>query len=307
VRGPIGEVVPFRPMSATSEIPAAYRNAAGDRGPIRLIGEGISDIRSRRRLVRYLVQADIRKRGADTLLGNIWWVLDPLLQMVVYVVFLSIVVRNGPPDYPLFIFSAILPWKWFSASITDATASIVRQEQLIKQIQFPKIVLPLAATTAGVVSFAFGTVALGILMVFFSDRISPYLLFIPVIAAVQYVFTLACAFLVAAGNVFFRDLGNVVGHVLRLWWFMSPGLYSLASLEQTGLMQRNPALATLAKANPFAILFEAYRMVIYGTPDGPPGPPNLASLAVLLVASTGLLALTTIVFKRLEPNFAKVI
>jgi len=298
-------VIPFRPMSATSEVPAAFRNAAGDRGPVRLIGEGISDIRSRRRLVRYLVQADIRKRGADTILGNIWWVLDPLLQMVVYVVFLSIVVRNGPPDYPLFIFSAILPWKWFSASITDATTSIVRHDQLIKQIQFPKIVLPVAATTAGIVSFAFGTVALVILMLFYSSHFSIYLAFIPIIAGVQFVFTLACAFLVAAGNVFFRDLGNVVGHVLRLWWFLSPGLYSLATLDV--VFHDHPTLVTIAGMNPFAILFEAYRVVIYGTPTSPPGPPNLVSLAALLVASIGFLALTTYVFKRLEPNFAKVV
>ena len=63
------------------------------------------------------------------------------------------------PDYPLFIFAAILPWKWFTASITDATTSVVSQDRLIKQIQFPKIVLPVAATTAGVVGFAFGLVA----------------------------------------------------------------------------------------------------------------------------------------------------
>ena len=139
------EVLPFRPMSATSEVPAAFRHAAGDRGALRLIREAISDIRSRRRLVRYLVQADIRKRGADTLLGNIWWVLDPLLQMVVYVVFVTIIVPRPTPDYPLFIFAAILPWKWFTATITDSTSSIVGKDQLIKQIQFPKIVLPTAA------------------------------------------------------------------------------------------------------------------------------------------------------------------
>jgi ABC-type polysaccharide/polyol phosphate export permease len=301
-------MVPFRPMSATSEVPAAFRNAAGNRGPIALVKEGIADIRSRRRLVRYLVQADAHKRGADTLLGNIWWVLDPLLQMVVYVVFVAIIVPRSTPDYPLFIFSAILPWKWFSASITDATISIVSQDQLIKQIQFPKLVLPVAAVTAGIVSFAFGAIALGMLMIFFPDRISPYLIFIPLIAAVQFVFTLACAFLVAAGNVFFRDLGNVVGHVLRLWWFLSPGLYSLASLDEIRFFRDHAIVKTFANANPFAILFEAYRAVIYGTPDAPPNaPPNLASLAILLVASTVMLALTTVVFKRLEPNFAKVI
>ena len=217
--------------------------------------------------------------------------------------------RNGPPDYPLFIFAAILPWKWFSASIIDATTSIVRHDQLIKQIQFPKLVLPVAATTAGVVSFAFGTVALALLMLFYSDRISPYLLLIPVIAAVQFVFTLACAFLVAAGNVFFRDLGNVVSAcasavVVPVARPVQPGERSRA----VGVFQQYPVLITIASANPFAILFEAYRMVIYGTPDQPARPARTStSLAVLLVASIGFLALTTIIFKRLEPNFAKVV
>ncbi len=296
-------------MSATSEVPAAFRHAAGDRGPVRLINEAISDLRSRRRLVRYLVQADIRKRGADTLLGNIWWVLDPLLQMAVYAVFVTIIVSRPTPDYPLFIFAAILPWKWFTATITDSTASIVGKDQLIKQIQFPKIVLPAAAAVAGVVSFAFGLIALLLLMLLYSDRITPYLLVIPIIAAVQFVFTLACSFLVAAGNVFFRDLGNVETHLMRLWWFLSPGLYSLAILDNLSIFREHPTLRTIAAANPFAILFEAYRKVIYGsaTPAGPPGLPDFASLAVLLVASIVLLALTTIAFKRLEPNFAKVI
>jgi ABC-type polysaccharide/polyol phosphate export permease len=183
----------------------------------------------------------------------------------------------------------------------------VGKDQLIKQIQFPKIVLPTAATVAGIVSFAFGTIALVLLMVFYPHRISPYLVIIPVIAGVQFVFTLACAYLVAAGNVFFRDLGNVETHVLRLWWFLSPGLYSLASLDSLTIFKEHPILRTIVGANPFAILFEAYRMVIYGTPTGGPGFPNFAALAALLVASLILLALTTIIFKRLEPNFAKVI
>jgi ABC-type polysaccharide/polyol phosphate export permease len=294
-------------MSATSEVPAAFRHAAGERGSFGLVAEAIADIRSRRRLVRYLVQADVRKRGADTLLGNLWWILDPLLQMAIYYIFVTIVVRRPAPDYPLFIFAAILPWKWFTASMSDSTSSIVSREHLIKHIQFPKIVLPTAAAVAGVVSFAFGNVVLAGLMLFYPDRISPYLLLIPVIAAVQFVFTLGCAYLVAAGNVFFRDLGNVESHALRLWWFMSPGLYSLSTLDEMAIVQENPIIRTLVAANPFAILFEAYRAVIYGTPLGRPMLPDFASLAVLLVASIVLLLLTAMTFKRLEPNFAKVV
>ena len=98
--------------------------------------------------------------------------------------------------------------------------------------------------------------------------------------------------------------------MLRLWWFLSPGLYSLASLDDIKFFKDHHILSTLANANPFAILFEAYRSVIYGTPmpgGKPSGPPNMELLAILLVASLVFLALSTMVFKRLEPNFAKVI
>jgi lipopolysaccharide transport system permease protein len=300
-------VLPFAAMSATSEAPAAFRHAAARPGPLRLIGEAIEDIRSRRRLVRYLVQADIKKKGADTLLGNFWWILDPLLQMGVYVVFVSLILDVKTKDYPLFVLAAILPWKWFTTSVADAASSVVSQEKLIKQIQFPKLVLPVAATTAGVVGFAFGLLPLAGIMLLYQDRISPFLVLIPVIAVVQYVFTLGVSFLVSAVNVFFRDLGNILRHFLRLWFYLSPALYSLSILDSSATFQQNPVLRTLAHANPFAVLFESYRAVIYGEPDGSPHAPDWLPLIGLLGASVVLLAIGAILFKRLEPTFAKVL
>jgi ABC-type polysaccharide/polyol phosphate export permease len=276
---------------------------------LELLREGLADIASRRRLIRYLLHAEMRKRGSDTILGNIWWVLDPLLQMLVYVVLVAIIGRGlNRPDYPLFIFAAILPWKWFSAVISDAATTVVKQERLIRQIAFPKIVLPVATTTAGVIGFAFGLIPLGAIMLFYPHRLSPQLAWIPVIAVAQYAFTLAAAIFVSAANVFFRDLGNALGHGLRLWWFLSPGLYSLASVHSLGIVKEHPILGTIMSLNPFAVLFEAYRSVIYGTADGgPPVPPDVISLIVLFLASLVLIALATIFFKRLEPNFAKVL
>jgi lipopolysaccharide transport system permease protein len=294
-------------MSITSEAPAAFRNAAARSGPLALIGEATREVVSRRRLVRYLVQADIKRRGANTFLGNLWWVLDPLLLMLVYVVLVAIIARRPVDDYPLFIFAAILPWKWFTSAVTDSTGSIVNQHRLIKQIAFPKVVLPIAAVTAGVVGFGFGMVTLAGIMLLYLDRLSPLILLVPVIAVVQYVFTLGVALLVAAGNVFVRDLANVMRHLLRLWFYLSPGLYSLAMLEDVPFFQENPVLITLASLNPFAVLFEAYRSVIYGTPDGPPVMPDWTALGILLVVSIGFVAVATVVFKRLEPTFAKVL
>ena len=121
-----GEVIPFAAMSATSEAPAAFHNAAGSAGSPR------PDPRGDRGHPVATTPGPLpgpgghAQAGADTLLGNFWWVLDPLLQMVVYVVFITIVARgHGIPDYPLFIFAAILPWKWFNSSVIDATGSVV--------------------------------------------------------------------------------------------------------------------------------------------------------------------------------------
>ena len=289
-----------------------YRQGAVLPGPIELLREAIAEVLSRRRLIRYLVVADMKKRGSDTVLGNIWWVLDPVLQMVVYVVFVTIIAPRPAPDYPLFIFAAILPWKWFSSVVTDACASVINDAALIRQIAFPKVILPIAAATSGVVGFAWGLIPL-LFVAFLYGRLTIFVLWIPVIAFVQYVFSIAAALFVSAANVFFRDLGNVAGHLLRLWWFLSPSLYSLAQFDNINFIKKNPIVSDLAHLNPFAILFEAYRAVIYGTEipvsqgGGPSGGPDLGLLAALLVASCVLVSLAAIFFKRLEPEFAKVL
>ena len=148
-------------MTATSEVPASFRSSSLRPGPLALVKGGIREVLSRRRLIAYLVRADLRKAGTDTLLGNLWWVLDPLLQMLVYVIFVGIILGRGSiEDYPLFVLCAILPWKWFSEAVGEGTAAVVGRERLIKQIYFPKLVLPVATTSAGVVSFAFGLIPL---------------------------------------------------------------------------------------------------------------------------------------------------
>src|SRR5258706_5416597 len=196
-------------------------------------GSAIREVYSRRRLIAYLVRADLKKKGSDTLLGNIWWVVDPLLTMLVYVILVSVILRNTKEAYPLFIFCAILPWKWFSASVNGAITSITTRERIIKQVNFPKLVLPIADAVGGIVNFAFGLIPLTALLVFFyPNHLSAWVLLIPVVAAVQFVFTLGVAILASAITVFFRDLGNVAGHALRIWFYLSPALYGSDQINQ---------------------------------------------------------------------------
>lgn len=288
-------------MQFTSEVPTSFSSTAVRPGPIALVRQGIDDILTRRRLIGYLVQADLRKKGADTLLGNVWWVVDPLLQMAVYVVLVSVIFQRPQPDYPLFIFCAILPWKWFQSSLQDSISSVVGAEKLIKQINFPKAVLPVSAVMAGIANFAFGLIPLAALIVFFyADRASIWLLAIPVVAFVQLLFTLPLALILGGVNVFYRDVGNLARHVLRLWFYLSPGIYGLDLI--TGLSDRYPVLVDLYMLNPFVVIFTAYRAVIY---EG--HAPDWLGLAILGAVSVVFLLVGTWVFKRLEPSFAKVL
>ena len=268
-----------------------------------LIAGGIRETLSRRRLIAYMVRADLKKSGSDTILGNVWWVIDPLLQMLIYSVLVTLVFDRKIPDYGLFVFSAILPWKWFEATVKDGVQSVTAQERLIKQIYFPKLVLPVAAVSAGIVNFAFGIIPLvGLTILMYPDRLSIWLLLIPVVASVQLVFSLAIAIFISAANVFYRDVGNLSRHLLRFWFYLSPVLYSADLVLNSSFAKEHHWFRVLYNLNPWTHLLTSYRNLTYY--DLPPDWPGL--FAVLIV-SVVLLAGAILMFKRVEPTFAKVL
>jgi ABC-type polysaccharide/polyol phosphate export permease len=291
----------LRAVIARSEAPSSLRSSSIRPGSVELVRIGIRDVLSRRRLIAYLVRADLKKKGADTLLGNIWWIIDPLLQMLVYVVLVAVILRTDIADYPLFVFCAILPWKWFSTTVNDGVTSVSLHDKLIKQINFPKLVLPFAAVIAGIVNFAFGMIPLlGLSVLFYADRLSPWILLIPVIAISQLVFSLAVATVLAGCNVFYRDVGNLARHLLRFWFYLSPALYGSDKIAE--ITKNHAWVGPLFAANPWTTLFNAYRDVIYND-----RAPDWVALGAVTVVSAVLLALAILFFKRVEPTFAKVL
>ena len=290
-------------VTARSEVPASFRSSSVRPGSFALIRIGIRETLSRRRLIAYLVRADLKKSGADTLLGNVWWIVDPLLQMLIYYVLVGVILNRGAstPAYPLFIFAAILPWKWFDTTVRDGTKAVVGSERLIKQIYFPKLVLPFATTISGIVNFAFGLIPLAMLIVLvYPGRASLWLLLIPVVAFVQLVFSLAVATALGAANVFYRDIGNLSQHFMRFWFYLSPALYGLDEVAK--LSEQHRIVNVWFTLNPWTYLLGAYRdLIYYGR------PPEWGPLLVLLLVSVVLLGLAILVFKRFEPSFAKVL
>jgi ABC-type polysaccharide/polyol phosphate export permease len=322
-------------MGVVNEAPAAFRSSNDRPGPIVLIRNAITDVWSRRRLIGYMVRADVKKRGVDTVLGNVWWVLDPLITMLVYVLVMTVIFQRSTPDFPLFLLSAMVPFKWFTHTIGSSTNAVSGKEGLIKQILFPKIILPVTLTLSQIVSFLFGMAVLLFVWFFaYNDHVTPQIVWVPLIAVVQYVLVLGIAFMVSAVTVFYRDVGIIIGHFMRLLFWVSPILWSFTEVAgrgqrlQQGLegVERALGLPTglmfnVLSYNPVSILLESYRKVIYGNlgsginPETggrtliwtEATPPDFQMLALIFVSGIVITIIGTLVFKRLEPAFAKVL
>ncbi len=279
-----------RAVTVARPVPAARRL-----GFVGLIIQGVLDLKTRGRLIQHLVSTDLKRTHADTVIGQLWWLIDPFFQMAIYSILVTVIFHKKIEDAPLFLFAAILPWKWFQSTVSEATTSVTGRGNLIRQLQFPKIVLPAAATLAGSVSFFFGLFSLALLYVFYPHHLSHWLLTIPIIAAVQFVFTLALSILFSAVNTFYRDVQNLLRHVMRIWFYMSPALYSLADLQGSGFRY-------VLAFNPFTYILESYRNVAYYH-----AAPEWGALAGVLALSLVLLAFSIWVFKRVETGFAKIL
>jgi lipopolysaccharide transport system permease protein/teichoic acid transport system permease protein len=285
------------PRSAVTAAPAPAR-----RRPFGNLREGIHDLTSRVRLIRFLVGAEMKRTHADTAIGVLWWILDPVLQMFVYWVLVAVIFQRTTPDILLFLMSAILPWKWLASTLSETTTSITSRQSLIRQLQFPKLVLPSAAAVAALVSFVFGLIALASLYLLYPHRLSPWILALPIVAAVQFVFSLALGIMLAALNAFFRDVQNVLRHAVRLWFYLSPVLYSLAQLEGQDTARK------ILRLNPMAPILEAYRSILYGTETSGHGvEPEWLPLFAVFVGSVVLLGVAIVAFKRAEPSFARIL
>jgi len=306
-------------MQIASDAPATFKSSARRPSSLELLRSAVNDTLSRRRLIRYLIRAEIKKQGTDTVLGNVWWVLDPLFSLLVYVFVMQIVFARDQPDFGLFLLSAMIPFKWFTGTVSDSVSSIIVQGQLIKQIQFPKIVLPVVTNGAGLVNLGFGMLVLGIVVILgYRDHLTLLVLAVPFIAAIQFVLMLALSMFLSALTVFYRDVGIVVGHLLRLLFYVAPILWTFNSASGRGLIlheKLGDSGFQILRYNPIAVLSEAYRTAIYGMPSlvgkgwrhGTLEQLDIPGLMWVLGFSVVLLVLGTIVFKRVEPAFAKVL
>ena len=186
----------------------------------------IKELYAYRQMIASLVRKDLRGRYKGSALGFLWTFINPLLQLVVYTVVFSFILRTNIERYYLYLFVALIPWIFFSSSITVGAASIVAQKDLIKKIYFPRMVIPISYVTSCFVNMLLCFIVIfAVIIVSGTGFNFAALLTLPVIMAVEYLLALGMALLTSAVTVYFRDLEHILGIVSMVWMYMTPIMY----------------------------------------------------------------------------------
>ncbi|MBS6642260.1 MAG: ABC transporter permease [Clostridiaceae bacterium] len=246
-----------------------------------------------REMIFSLVRRDLQGRYKGSILGFFWTFLNPLLQLVVYTLVFSIILRSDVEDYYLHLFVALVPWLFFSTSVSGGSSCIRCQQDMVKKIYFPREVLPIAFTTSQFVNMLLSFVVV-LIVVAFSGRGLNFIavLYLPVIMLVEYMLSLGSALIVSAATVYIRDLEYLLGIITMAWQFLTPIMYSIDLIPERYM--------SLYMLNPMTPVIIAYRDILYYG-----RAPHLSTLIHATGVGIGLLIIGFIVFGKLKRHFAE--
>jgi lipopolysaccharide transport system permease protein len=235
-------------------------------------------------------------RYKQSVLGWAWAAVQPLALMGIYtLVFAHIApVKTGGVPYPIFVFSALLPWIFFSAAISNSVQGLVAYPSLLTKMYFPREIIPLSYLAAGLVDFLIATVILACLMIYYGVALTWNVLYGIPILAILGVFAAAMSLVFSAIHVRFRDVGLAMPFVLQIWMFSTPVVYSLQSVP--------PRWRSLLLLDPAAVAIENFRRVVI---DGQ--RPDFSQLSVAAAIAVVCLAAAYAYFKSSETAMADII
>jgi lipopolysaccharide transport system permease protein len=254
-----------------------------------MIGQLVTLVRYRA-LIESLVSRELKARYRGSVLGFLWSFVNPLLLLLTYTFVFTVVIPNRQADiqpYFLFLFCGILPWTWLQGSLAESSGVIIASGNLIKKVLFPAEVLPTVTVLANLAHFVLG---LPVLLAFliWKGKLAWTVLLLPLPIFVQLVLSLGLAFFLSALTVHFRDIQNIVTHVLHLWFFATPIIYSYAAIAPGPLRQA-------LRLNPMTHVIVMYQQVLfYGAVD------HWRGLLLALLVGCVFLAAGAFLFERLR-------
>ncbi|MEK6288476.1 MAG: ABC transporter permease [Acidobacteriota bacterium] len=248
-----------------------------------------------RELLYFLMWRDIRVRYKQTVLGAAWAVIQPLVTMIIFTYFFGKLVRmptDGVP-YPIFVYTALLLWTFFSNGVTNGANSLIGSSNLITKVYFPRLIIPSAAVGAGLLDFAIASILLIGLLVYYGFAVTwAYLMILPLIVLTT-LFALGVGIWFSALNVRYRDVRYALPFLIQVWFFVSPIIYPTSLVPEEWRW--------LLALNPFTGIVEAFRASLFGR--------ELPWLALAYSAGFAVIMLiySSYTFRRMERSFAEII
>lgn len=246
-----------------------------------------------REMINNLVKRDLKSRYKGSALGFLWMFLNPLLQLFVYNIAFSIIMKTDIEKFYLFLFVALVPWIFFSTCLSSGTTVIYAQQDMVKKIYFPREVLPIAFTTSQLINMLLSFIVIFIVVFCSGVKIEAMaFLYLPVIILIEYILALGITLLVSALNVYFRDLEHIMSIISMAWMYLTPVLYSVDMVPEK--------LRSLFYLNPMTTITIAYRDILYY--GRTPKMDTLINAAILGIV---ILFIGEFIFSKLQRYFAE--
>ena len=252
----------------------------------------IKKIYNYRELLKTSIKKEVRSKYKNSFLGVVWSFFNPLLQIVVYAVIFSLILKNKQEYYTIFLCSGIIPWTFFSIAINKSAYTIIENGNIIKKVYFPREIIPISVVTAETINFLISTIIIIGFVIIGGIGISKYILFYPIILIVQYLIILAISFIVSGICVYFRDLQHFIGIILQLLFYATPIVYSQDSIPS--------GFQWILKYNPMTYIINAYRDIFYYKTM-----PDLRALGIWFGLGIVGVLIGYAIFKKFEKRFAE--
>lgn len=254
--------------------------------------DALREVYNYREMIFMLVRRDLCSRYKRSVLGFAWTFLNPLLQLLVYTLVFSVVMRSGIERYYLFLFVALIPWLAMAGSVNNGSTCIITQANMIKKIYFPRQVLPIAAVTTNFVNMFLSMLVVLAVCAFSIGLKASLLWYLIPVFFIEYILALGIALLVSALTVYFRDLQYMLTILTMAWQFLSPVIYSAEMVPER--------LRGLFMLNPMTSILISFRDVLYYKQA-----PALETTLLALGMGFFFLLVGWAVFTKLEKRFAE--
>lgn len=245
-----------------------------------------------REFLKTSIQKEFRGKYKKSFLGILWSFINPLLQLLVYTLVFSFIMKSNIENYAVFLVVALIPWTFFSTTLTQSTTSIVINSGILKKVYFPREILPISTVTSNLLNFLIACLIILGALIISGIGISWYIVFLPFVVLIQYIFSLGLAFILSSITVYIRDLEYFINVIIMLWFYFNPIVYS-TELIPTKLLP-------IFKINPFYHIINAYRDILYYQTM-----PDWRMLCILFLICVSILLIGILVFKKIEKRFVE--